>query len=309
MAASNSFSDKQLRVTFALSTNAVFAGTNANTLVLSGLRTVALVRGSGFPAWPEADLAIYGMKQTDMNALSALAFQLEQVNRNSVQIEANSGNGWTTIFKGQIVNAFIDYSAPPDVCMRVQARVLYDASLQATPVRSYTGPTDVATILSSLAVQAGYAFENNGVSVQLSNPYLAGTIGDQINSVVAAAGCQLFIENGVVAIAPKGQARNVAGFTLSPTSGLVSYPLAEARGYINVRALFNPAFRFGGPITIQNSSVVIDSQLAGSKTLNSRADGNWIIGVLSHTLEAVKFGGAWFTDMLLYPPAQQAPTK
>lgn len=310
MAASNSFATKQLRVTFKLSTGAVFQGTNANTLVLAGLRTSVVVRGLGFPAWPDAELAIYGMKQADMNALASLAFQLEQVNRNYVQVDANSGNGWGTVFAGQIVNAAPDYSQRPEVCLRVQARVLYDASLQATPAVSYTGSTDVAAIISTLATQAGFAFENNGVTAQLSNPYLAGTLGDQIKKVAADAGIDAYIEGfgaevgnanrGVIAICPKGKPRNTQPFVLTPDSGLVGYPIPEARGYISVRALYNPAFRFGGPITIKGSTVVIDG-----KALNTRADGNWFIGNIQNTLEAVKFDGAWFSDMLLQPIGTQ----
>jgi len=38
------------------------------------------------------------------------------------------------------------------------------------------------------------------------------------------------------------------------------------------------------------------------KTLNTLANGSWIVGPLTHTLEALKPQGAWYTDMTLYPP-------
>lgn len=304
----SSYAQKLLRVTFSLSNNSVFEGTGgANTLVLAGLRTVATIEGSGAPAWPDCDLAIYGMKQADMNALSSLAINLEQVNRNTIQVEANSGNGYTTVFSGDIVNAFIDYSGAPEVCLRVHGRVLYLASLTSTPAVSYPGATDVSVILSNLAAKVGYSFENNGVASVLSNPYCAGTVGDQIKQVCEAAGIQYFIENNTLAICPAGAPRNIPSFVLTPQSGLVGYPVAESRGYINVRALFNPAFHQGGPITIQGSDVVIDSKQP--QTLNARADGNWYVGTIRHTLEAVKFGGAWFTDMLLQPLGTQQAAK
>lgn len=309
MPASSSYAAKRLRVTFTLSNGAVFEGSSGgNVLVLDGLRTVAEIRGSGFPAWPEADLCLYGMKQNDMNALTSLAFSLEQVTRNSVQIEASSGNGYSTVFNGQIVSAFPDYNGAPEVCLRVQCRALYLESLESAPVASYTGPTDAATMLQNLCAKIGYQFENNGVTAQLSNPYCAGTIGDQIKQIVDAIGAQMFIENNVLAISPKGTPRTVPSFTLTPQSGLVGYPVPEARGYINTRALFNPAFRFGGPITISGSDVVIDASNKTS-TFNARADGNWYIGAIKHTLEAQKFGGAWFTDMLLQPLGTQQAAK
>ena len=309
MPASNSYAAKRLRVTFTLSNGAVFEGSNGgNVLVLDGLRTIAMIRGSGFPAWPEADLAIYGMKQNDMNALTSLAFSLEQVTRNGVQIEANGGNGFSTAFNGQVVSAFTDYSGAPEVCLRVQCRALYLESLQSSPAVSYTGATDAATMLQNICAKIGYQFENNGVTAQLSNPYCAGTVGDQIKQIVDAIGAQLFIENNVLSIAPKGVARSVPSFTLTPQSGLVGYPVPEARGYINVRALYNPSYRFGGPITISGSDVVIDANNK-SQQFNARADGNWYVGAISHILEAQKFGGAWFTDMLLQPLGTQQAAK
>ena len=306
--AASSFSNKLLRVTFTLSNNAQFPNQNgANTLVLSGLRTVAVVRGSGAPAWPNADVAIYGMKQADMNALVSLAFKLEAVKRNNIQVEANSGNGWSTIFDGQIVSAQIDYSARPEVCLRIQGQAMYLQSLDSAAPASYTGPTDVATILQSLAVKAGFNFVNNGVSIQLSNPYCPGTIGDQIKQIVAAAGCEFWIENRVMAISPKGSPRDLPKFTLSPSSGLIGYPVPEARGYINVRALYNPAFRYGGPITIAGSDVIVDPTQPA--TLNSKANGDWYVGTIMHTLESLKFDGAWFTDMQLQPLGTQPVAK
>lgn len=304
----NSFAQKRLRVTFTLSTNAAFSNTdNANTLVLTGLRTLAVVKGLTRPAWPEAELTIFGMAQSDMNALCSLAYNLEQVARNSVQIDADSGNGFSTIFSGQIVNGYIDYSGAPDVSFKVQARALYLQSLETTPAISYPGPTDAVQIIQTLAVKSGYQFENNGVKAQLSSPYCAGTAGDQIEQICKAIGCQRFIEGNVLAIAPPGVPRSLPGFTLSPSSGLVGYPVAESRGYINVRALYNTAFRFGGPITIAGSDVVIDASTR-TQFVNSRADGNWYVGTIVHNLEAYKFGGAWFSDMQLQPIGT-APTQ
>ena len=86
----------------------------------------------------------------------------------------------------------------------------------------------------------------------------------------------------------------------------MGYTKARGNGYIDVRALFNPAFRMQAPIKIQGSDVVIDPNLP--KTLNTLADGDWIIGPLTHTLEAVKPGGLWHTDMTLYPSNPSNPS-
>jgi hypothetical protein len=305
----SSFATKSLRVTFTLTTGGTFdtptpGGTAGNVLKLAGLRTLACVRGTGFPAWPDADLTVYGMRQSDMNALSSLAYNTEQISRNNVLIEADSGNGFSAIFSGQIVNGYIDYAGAPEVCFRVQARALYLQSLTSNGPLSFPGATSAAGIINQLAVSAGYSFENNGVNAQLSSPYYGGSVGDQINQIVKHIGCDMYIEGQVLAIAPKGKPRSTPSFTLTPGSGLVSYPLADARGYIQVRALFNTAFHFGGPITIAGSDVVLDPS-GKTQLLNARANGNWYVGSIQHNLEALKFGGAWFSDMLLQPLGSQ----
>ena len=305
--AQSSFTVKNLRVTFNLSSGATYQGTNSNTLVLAGLRVTANVSGYGFPSFPNMDLAVYGMKLADMQSLTSIEFNPLNYTRNVVTLEANAGNGWAQVYSGQICFAFIDYSAAPEVPLRVSARVLFLESLNPAPAVSYTGPTDVATMCSNIAGKVGYSFVNSGVTAQLSNPYCSGTVAEQLRNIALNAGIDCYTDNNQIEICPKGQPRALPSFTLTPQSGLVGYPTSDSRGYIRARALFNPAFRYGAPITISGSDVVIDTKLP--QTLNSRADGSWMIGWLSHTLEALKPNGAWFTDMLLYPPGQIPPIQ
>jgi hypothetical protein len=301
----NTYTFKNLRVTFTLTNNnAVFPGTNANQLQIAGLRMSAVIKGLGLPAFPEASLRIYGVAQQDMNALAIVQVQggTPEYTRNTVQIEADSGSGYSFIFSGQIYQAGPDYSAAPEVCLFVHAQASgFDQLTPANPT-SYPGTANVADIAQSIASKMSYAFENDGVTGTLTNAYYSGTLTSQLRKLCADAGIFCAIENqNLLVISPAGVARaNVQAFTLSPTSGLVGYPEVLGNGYLNVRALFNPGYRMNGPITIQGSDVVIDPMLP--KTLNTLADGDWIIGPLTHTLESQKPGGAWFTDMKLYPP-------
>lgn len=333
-----SFSEKKLRVTFTLANGTVFAsagvnGTPANQLTLSGLRMSARIECAGAPAFPVCELSIWGMRQSDMNALSSLTLEVTGITRNTVLVEADSGDGagYTAVYAGQIVSSFIDYSNRPDVPLRVSSQVLFFEMVNPVQATSYTGPTPVATIIASLAAQMGCGFENNGVDTILpSAPYYHGTLADQLRSAAQDAGIDIYQEPSttagslpglpvgpsstsptvVIAICPKGAPRNLPNtYTLSPRTGLQGYPAVDSRGYIRVRSLYNRAFRFGGPLKIAGSTVVIEGTGKDIGTLNSRADGNWMIGTLTHTLEALKFDGAWFSDMLLYPPDQSPPQQ
>lgn len=302
---SPSYTEKLLRVTFVLSNNAVFVDSK-NTLTLAGLRVLVKMKGSGLPTFPELDMSIFGMAPSDMNALAALTFQTTGVNRNTVTVEANSGNGYSVVFTGQIISAVIDYAGVPEVALVVSGRMLGYESINPANATSFTGATDVAQIVQGLAARMGYAFSNNGVTTQLSSPYLPGTLGDQLKAVCQAANVTCILENNLITITPNGVPLKVTKFILTPANGLTGYPQIDSRGYIQVRSLYNPAFRFGGPLTIQGSDVVIDPNAPA--TLHTRADGDWVIGTIAHTLESKRFGGAWFTDMLLYPPGNPPPT-
>lgn len=308
MPPANSYTVKNLRVTFTLTnSNAVFPaspGQSANQLQVQGLRMSAIIKGSGVPAFPELSLRIYGISQQDMNALAVVQVQggKPEFNFNTVQVEADSGDGFTFIFSGQIFQAGPDYSGAPEVCLYVHAQSAgFDQLSPANPT-SYPGVANVADIAANLASKMSMAFENDGVAGTLTNAYYSGTIASQLRKLCKDANIVQATENqNLLVISPFGVPRkNVQAWILTPTSGLNSYPEVLGNGYLNVRALFNPAYRMNGPITIKGSDVLIDPTLP--KTLNSLADGDWIIGPLTHTLESQKPGGAWFTDMKLYPP-------
>lgn len=301
----SSYSIKNLRVTFTLTNNnAVFPGTKANQLTVTGLRMSAVIKGSGLPAFPEASIRIWGMAQQDMNALAIVPVQggKPEFSFNTMQIEADGGNGFTFIFSGQIFQAGPDYSNSPEVCLFAHAQSAGFDQLTAANPTAYPGAANVADIVGNLASKMSMAFENDGVTGTLTNSYYSGTLSSQLRKVCQDAGIYAAVENqNLLVISPAGVARrNVDKWVLTPASGLVGYPEVLGNGYLNVRSIFNPAYRQNGPITIKGSDVVIDPALP--KTLNTLADGDWIIGPLTHTLECQKPGGAWFTDMKLYPP-------
>lgn len=291
----NTFLVKQLRFTFTLSNNSSFAGTNSNVLTVTGLRATVTVKGSGLPAFPEAEIAVFGMLQQDMIALTAIAFQPDLMQRATVVVEANSGGGWSTAFAGQIISGGPDYEGIPHVPYRAQCRVLGFESLNPATATSYTGPTSVSTVVSAIAAKMGYAFVNNGVEGQLDSPYFDNTLAEQLRTVKRDAGIEVYIENNTITIAPAGQPLDVPSFRLTPSSGLRGYPrLDYQRGYVNVSAIYNQAFRFGGPVTVDESQV-------------PTANGDWVIGTLTHRLESVTPNGAWFSELQLYPAGNIPP--
>jgi hypothetical protein len=313
-----SFTAKQMRVTFTLTNSgAVFAGSgNNNVLTLTGLRMRAVIKGAGVPAFPEATLKIFGMAQADMNALAIVQVDGGQPGYffNSVKIEANSSgtpDGWSTVFAGQIITAGPDYDALPNACLSVSAVTGgFDLLNPATPT-SYPGTATVDSIVSTIAQKLTVAYQNNGVTGTLTKTYLSGTLSDQLRTVAQQANIDFTWDQNqnLIVISPKGSPLGIARFTLSPSSGLVGYPKVLGNGYIQVRSFYNPAFRTKAPLTIVGSDVVVDTQPGFSKALNSAADGDWIIGPMTNTIDALEPNANWFSDMTCYPASQPGPSS
>lgn len=274
---------KQLRVSFTLANGATFEGTDANTLIVTGLRCIVNVKAAGASAWTAASVQIFGMRQSDMNALTMLAWKSDAMQRNRMIVEANDGSGWRNVFSGTIFEAGPDYSAMPDVALHVQATALFLESLVPNAPTSYPNPADAATIVSNLAAAMGRVFENNGVDVTLPPMYLAFTYPEQLRKVAEAAGIDIYDDGEVLAICPRGQPRRTPEVRITSSSGLVAQPTIDAQG-VQLQTLYNPAYRFGGPVTIADTDI-------------PRANGRWFIYALDHFLESERPGGAWFSSL------------
>lgn len=284
------YSVKQLRFTFTLATNAKFQGGN-NTLVITGLRATADIDFPGPPSFPTANVRIYGMKPSDMQALTGLTFQTLTYQRNSIQIDTNSGNGWTTVFAGQLITVVPDFSDQPNVALQLFAQNLgFDLLNPATPTSFAVAPT-FQQAFTAIVQKLGQSLDNVGVTGRFNSPrYWAGTPAQQLRNAAQDAGIVYYLDKlGVVEIGVPGAARNLPIFVLTPTSGLLGYPTLNSVNLIGAQSEFNPALRFGAPILIKGSD-------------QKNANGNWVIYDLKHRLSSLMPDGPWNTDMTAQPP-------
>lgn len=258
-----------------------------DTVKVTGLRVRASIEGAMPPAKGNATVYVYGLTDSLMNQLSLFS-RLEKgvvaIRYNQLMIEAgDSQSGMSTVFTGQINFAQPDYSGAPDSCLVVSAMAGYYEALKSASPLSYSQQADVATIMQTLAVQNGYTFENNGVSVILSTPYLWGSPLSQMESVANAANINWVIDNNVIAIWPKGAARNGMAPLISAETGMIGYPSrVDKGGSVSVRTLFNPHIRIGGKCEL--------------KTGIPSANGQYATFDVRHELESQTPGGRWETS-------------
>lgn len=260
-----------------------------NTITLQGFRAAIDIDKAGGIQMGTLNARIYGVAQEDMNAITTLIWKTlnesDLYSPNTVVVTAIDGTQQTQVFAGNIVQAWGNYQSQPDVFLMIQAQTAYVNQLKPVTPTSFKGTSDTATIAKQLADVMGYTFENNGVSVQLSNVYLSGTAMDQLRALVKAANCDLYLDDTVLAITPRGVPRGNVGAIIpqiSPQSGLRGYPNFDATG-VYFECLFNPSLRFGGAFQLVSSI--------------PKASGQWTAQCVGHRLESEKPGGAWFTTV------------
>lgn len=261
-----------------------FGAGGQDTVEIEGLRCSANIMYSGIN-YAQADVQIWGMPFELMSKLTVLnKTRFEEQQYNELIIEAGDDGGTSACFSGGIIEAWIDGRQAPDVVFHVSAYTGLFALSQIIPPTSYKGSVDAAFVISGIASQIGYAFENSGVSARLTDPYKPGTPKAQIESVCGDVDCAWMIDDvaKVVAIWPKDRARDGDVLKVNPESGLIGYPSFTQAG-IQFATLYSPNLAFGRMIEME-------SQFAG-------ANGQWRVFGVAHRLESNVPGGSWFTDV------------
>lgn len=272
---------KQLRFIITLGSSS-FSYSGTDQIILEGFRATADIDKAGGMMMGTLRAKIYGVAQEDMNSATTLQWQTGTVIPNTIVVFAIDGETETQVFAGNIVNAWGDYSTMPDVFLHVQAQSAFYSQIAPTEPRSIPGGVDVATVMGQIADHMGLAFENNGVSATLSNVYLDNTDTEQAKELARMAGCDLYIDDTVLAITPKNAPRVGDVPVISSGSGLVGYPTFDGVGVV-CKILYNPAVLFGGKIKIESDLI--------------RASGEWVVASVSHNLESEKPDGAWFSTI------------
>jgi hypothetical protein len=278
----SSFSDnKKLKFIITLGTGK-FGSQDNDQIIIEGFRSAVSIDKAGGMQMSTLTAKINGISQADMNAITTVTWQPLVEIRNTIEVFAIDGTVETSIFSGDIYNAWGDYQSMPDVFLYILANVGQFNKMKTVEPRSFKGISDTASVMAQIAAEMDYSFENNGVDVKISNLYLANTAMEQAIELAKTAKCDMYIDGEVLAITPMNQPINTIIPLISAESGLIGYPTFDGTG-INCQILFNPAVVFGGAIKLETDI--------------ARAAGEWIVTSLSYQLESDRPGGAWFTQI------------
>lgn len=119
-------------------TGGISDAAGGNTRTFQNLRMVCHVVKPGGQIASTCDLAIFGLSLADMNQMTFLPgiYPVLQTSQNPITVLAgDTSTGLTTIFQGNIRQAFVDAGAMPEVVFRIAATVGdYQSAQKMTPI-------------------------------------------------------------------------------------------------------------------------------------------------------------------------------
>lgn len=251
-------------------------------VTLEGYRASVNISLAGALQYGSCSAQIYGMKTSDMATITTYAPKVGVFKPTIFTIYAVDGDQESLAFTGNIITAWADYQGMPQTYLDIQSQAGYVDLMKAVPPKSFKGAIDVASTMQQIAYSMGYGFENNGVNVILDNVYLPNTGMAQAYKLAQDAGITIITDNNTIKISPIGKAFSYDKVILSAKTGMIGYPTFDGTTMM-AKTLFNPAIVQGGTVTIQ-------SEVA-------RANGDWIVLSMDHSLESETPGGQWFTTI------------
>lgn len=279
------FVQRQISVTFTLAQGQFQGGGNTMTIQALGPddpntpRISAKINGPGGETGITCSLAIWGLPLSSMNQLSVIGKKFGAAYKNTVTVNAGDAiSGMQLVFSGDIITAYVDAQAQPQVTFRVEALPGATTAAKNTGATSVKGHADVAQLMGRLASQAGLQFENQGVSVLLRNPYLYGDPISQIKALARAASIEHIVDRGSLRIWKPGSG---GGGTINiGVPDMVAYPAFNQTAII-LRTIFKPNIKHNDKLSVQSTL--------------TPACGTWAVYQVSHEIEANIPRGKWFS--------------
>lgn len=259
-----------------------FGGSGTNVVKLRGMRCFVNAETTA-NAPVVAIIRVSGMTKDQIDQVTNAGLIWRQRD-NTVLVEAGDDiSGVSPVFKGDIYEAYPDFSSQPDVAFVISGN--NGRPLQIDPVKpsSFEGAVSAATILQRMAEKAGLKLEISDVNAVFDNPYFPRTLWDQIAAVAKAGNYFFHVDTilNILAVWAKDGGRSSGGqVVIGPETGMIGYPEFQ-QNQIKVRTLFNPDIKIG-------QTVQVKSQLVG-------AAGKWYLVEVQQNLSSETFNGPWET--------------
>lgn len=280
------FNHKKIDLAFSLGKGAT-GEAGSQVISVKGLRVSASITMAGTDQ-NECALTVYGLTHDLMNKLSFVGTATGLQKQNDVLVMAGDDiNGMNEVFRGNIVYAWPDFMARPQVAMRIEAKTGTFAGVKPVEITSFSGNVEVKTALEQIAKKMDRTSEITGSLGQLSDPYFYGSAMSQLKSLAAAGRFAWVDENQrTIAAWPMDSARQGSAYVISKQTGMVGTPIGTPTGVL-VKQLFAKPTKFGTTIQIVSENA-------------NEATGKYYINKVNYNLESEMPHGEWFMTIDAY---------
>ena len=255
-----------------------------NQMTATGLR-VSVDIAFGFGAvMPTAQIRVFGLAMEKMNKLLRVRWNTLDALLNRIKIEVGEvGGELSTAFEGNITFAYPDMAGAPNISLVIESQMAAFENMKPKKATEFKGECEIADVVKSITDEMGWQLENNGFSAKGKDLTLNDTSIAKLKLLANNYDFDLYIENGVIAIAPKGGSRKIKIPVITPETGLIGYPVPDMKG-VSFKCLYDPLLRFGGVLKLENSVLEV-------------CNGEWRVYGLRTSLEANTPGGNWYCDV------------
>ena len=277
---------KVIRITITLNDqDEVFTAQGNNRISSTGLAvSTSLAYGNG-AITPTAQITVYGLPMDKMLKLMRVQWNTMQALLNTVRIEVgNEGENLSIAYEGNITQATIDANAAPNIPLIITSQMaMVEKSKVAPPYTVGKDVSiDVADVVEALCIVMGYEFTNDGVEHIITDTTLEGSDLEKIQKLAIICDFDLYVDQKLISICKKGAARTVKIPVISPSTGLIGYPVPDIKG-VAFSCMYDPVIKFGGIVTIQNSAITV-------------CNADWRLYGFTAQLEANIPNGKWQID-------------
>ena len=275
------FSVKTVRITIQLRKGEFDNG--GNTVIIEGLPVSVTVTKQGGEAKNKASVTVDNLKLETATQLTTLAFKRLETYNNVIQIDAGSqGAELSTIFIGEITSA-VPVMGDNKLSLKIEALAgYYPALIPSTPT-SVQENTTVEKLMKQFADEAGYSFENKGITASIANSVFVGSPVEKAKTLARQADVDLLIDDNKFTIQPFEAPKEGQIPLLSKGTGLIGYPSFSNEG-INCKSVFNDKLKVGSYFKLES--------------VLPHASGEWQITKVEHRLEAyTPNSGTWESDV------------
>jgi hypothetical protein len=285
---------KDLRFVFTLANDPGFVsnGQSYNTITLQGLRASVYIDNAGGYQMGVLRAQIFGISESDLNTLTSPQWTRGVKQMNAIQVFAIDGDQETLVYNGEILNCWGVYTSMPQVYLYVEAQIGYAALVMPVNPLSVSADSDIDTVMSQIAKQMGFSYENNGVKATVpKGTYLGNTAMEQARTLMQSYQFWMYIDTtspNTMVIVPQGSGRQVAAALIAPETGLQGYPMFNTTGIV-FETLLNPNIVFGGPVEMRSSV--------------PQMNGSWVVTSMAHQLLSQTHGGQWKTTVNAISPS------